>query len=112
MSMEGGDRGAHRHRLFFRSRLLPQGLGHRLADGGRTFWSSWCMTWEKPMATTELCPVASIRQKPKTRFGTKRGGGGGGGQVARQNLVPLSNLVLCHRETESSRAPGLRAHLS
>lgn len=65
MSMEGGDRGAHRPGLSSGFGCCPRVLGTTwLTLGGRTFWSPWCITWEKPVATTEPWPVASIRQNP------------------------------------------------
>lgn len=67
--------------VFFRSQLLPQGLGHHLADS----WRKNCLESLVPDLgktrgyNAELCPVASIRQNPLWDWGG----------VVRQNLVPL-----------------------
>lgn len=62
LSTEDGDR-CPQAWAFFRSWLLPGVLGTTwLTLGGRAFWSPWCTTQEKPVATMELCPVAPIRQ--------------------------------------------------
>lgn len=72
MSMEGGDRGAHRYELSSGVGCCPGVLGTTwLTLGGRAFWSPWCMAQEKPVATMNLCPVALIRQNSLRAKGGK-----------------------------------------
>lgn len=92
-------------RTFFRIRLLPQGLGHHLADSRRKNLLE-SLVHNLGKASGNNGAVACGIYKAKPTLGLR------GGQVARQNPVPLSNPVFCGGGTESSWAPGLRAHLS
>lgn len=95
-STEGGDRGAHRYGLSSEVGCCPGVLGTTwLTLGGRAFWSPWCMTQEKPVATMNLCPVAPIRQNSlRAKWG----------EEARQNLVPLTTPLFS--VARDQRAPG------
>lgn len=63
LSMEGGDRGAHRHGLSSGVGCCPGVLGTTwLTLGGRAFWRPWCTIQEKPVATRAV-PCGTYKAK-------------------------------------------------